>query len=445
MNFPVILKADAAKLWHLNQQLHEFEHAPKVRQHAVQTRSLQNLLNWSHTHSAFWQERLKQLGWSNQNDPWATLRALAPLTRADLQEHTDKLSCAHALAADSCTWAQSTGSTGRPVRALKHAEPYSLRYLAYAWRSTLWHKIDVSKAIVKYSVRAQDSVVPNWGPPEAWFSQTGPAVIVRSMERNVSDMYAAIKQHYPAYLVANASVIEALTAHALKYDGQDLPRINAVLSTGEAVSSQMRADCQAAFGAKVINRYSCEEIGWLALQCPKHDHMHVLSANVILEIVDTNGQPCPIGQPGRVLVTALHSEAMPLIRYEIGDVAEWGEPCDCGINLPVIQRIWGREREFVRTPNGELRYVALLAEDFLEIAPIRDMRFRLYSNPLMRFEVVCDTELNAEQHKALVAKIHALLGFVCPVDIEQLMVINWGETDKRMAFAMVDERFPLSS
>lgn len=443
MYFPVILSADAAKVWHLNQQIQEFEHAPTVKQHALQTRSLQSLLEWSHTHSAFWRERLAALGWSTQADPWATLSALPQLTRSDLQAHIGSLSCAHALAAGSCIWAETTGSTGRPVRVHKHTEPYRLRYHAFGWRSTLWHKLDVSKTLIKYSVRVQDGVVSNWGAPDAWFAKTGPVILARSIERDVSEMYAFIKQHKPGYIVGNASLMDALTAYALAHDAHDLPRLDAALSTGESVTDKIRADCQAAFGAKVINRYSCEEIGWLALQCPKHDHLHVLSANVILEIVDALGRPCPVGQPGRVLVTALHSEAMPLIRYDVGDVAEWGEPCDCGINLPVIRRIWGREREFVRTPQGDFRYIAILAEDFLKIAPIRDMRFRLYRNPLMRFEVVCDTEISADQQQALVANIRAMIGFDCPVEIVQLPHIQWGETDKRLSFAVLDDLAPL--
>ena len=438
MFFPAILNSEAAKVWHLNQQLHEFERLPSIRQQALQTRSLQSLLDWSYTHSAFWRERLAAVGWSGQANPWGMLSALPQLLRSEVQAHADTLSCAHALVSDSCNWAQSTGSTGRPVRVLKHADPYRLRYFAFAWRSTLWHQIDVSKTIVKYSVRVQDDVVPSWGAPEAWFAKTGMAILSRAIERDVSEMYVPLKQHSPSYLVANASLVDALARHALEHDGQDLPRLDAILSTGESVTDKIRSDCQAAFGAKVINRYSCEEIGWLALQCPKHDHLHVLSANVIIEIVDAEGRPCKTGQPGRVLVTALHSEAMPLIRYDIGDIAEWGEPCDCGIQLPVIRRLWGREREFVRTPQGEFRYIAIVAEEFLKIAPIRDMRFRLYRNPLLHLEVVCDTELNADQREALAAKIYSLIGFVCPVEIEQLAHIRWDEADKRLAFAVLD-------
>ncbi|RLM48768.1 phenylacetate--CoA ligase family protein, partial [Halobellus sp. Atlit-31R] len=88
-----------------------------------------------------------------------------------------------------------------------------------------------------------------------------------------------------------------------------------MLCTGETVTGAMRRDCKAVFGARVIDRYTCEEAGWLALQCPKHEHLHVFTSNTLIEIVDAQGIACPVGMPGRVLVTALHSHAMPLIRY----------------------------------------------------------------------------------------------------------------------------------
>lgn len=439
MAFPSILPPEAAQVLNLNQQLQTYESLPAIQQKAIQTRSLQALFAWAHAHSPFWRERLDAVGWTRQAEPRETLGRLLPLTRADLQTHFDALSCAHAFAADSCFEAKTTGSTGQPVRALKHHASYNLRYHAFALRSTLWHQLNASKPLLRLGVRVEDGVAANWGMPEAWYFKTGPLILVRSLERDVTEMYTPIKQHRPSYLVANASVATALANYALQHDAHDRPRLAAILTTGETVNEQLRANCQAAFGAKLINRYSCEEIGWLALQCPKHDHLHVLNANIILEIVDANGQPCPPGQAGRVLVTALHSEAMPLIRYDIGDVAEWGEACDCGLQLPVIRRIWGREREFFRGPNGEPRYIALLSEDFLKIAPIRDMRLRYYNNPLLRYEIVCAAPLTSEQREALVTKIQRLLGFDCPVDIAEVPVINWGETDKRMSFAVMDQ------
>lgn len=439
MTFPFILPAEAAQVWNLNQQLQGFERLPPDQQRDITERSLQALYHWAVEHSPFWRDQLQEAGGCAGADALDVLSRLPVLTRADVQAHGEAISCVQALPANSCSVAQSTGSTGRPVRVYKHNAPFRLRYLSFAWRCTQWHGLDVSRPILRHSVRVQDGMQPNWGPPEAWFAQTGPLILSRSIDRDVSEMYQPIVQHQPAYLVANASVAHALALHALEHHPHARPQLEAILSTGETVTDTLRTDCQRAFGARVINRYSCEEVGWLALQCPRHDHLHVLTANVHLEIVDAQGRPCGVGEPGRVLVTALHSEAMPLIRYDVGDIAEWGPPCDCGLSLPVLRRIWGREREFVRTPNGEYRYVAILAEEFAAIAPIRDMRFRYHpTNPLLRFEVVADAPLTPSQQAALRGKIGQILGFECPTDLIETAQINWGPTDKRLSFAVVN-------
>jgi len=169
------------------------------------------------------------------------------------------------------------------------------------------------------------------------------------------------------------------------------PRIDAVLATGETVTDAMRRDCQAAFGARIINRYTCEEAGWLALQCPKHDHLHVFTANVILEIVDREGQPCPVGVPGRVLVYRLAQPGDALDPLRDRRHRRVGPACDCGIHLPVLKRIWGRDNQSIQTPDGRYRYVVLVAEDFLGIAPLRDIRLRYYRDPVARLEVACET------------------------------------------------------
>jgi phenylacetate-CoA ligase len=98
--------------------------------------------------------------------------------------------------------------------------------------------------------------------------------------------------------------------------------------------------------------YSCEEVGIMALQCPRHEHHHVQSESVLVEILDDQGNPAGPGQIGRVVVTSLHSFAMPLIRYAIGDHAEVGEACPCGRGLPVLRRILGRDRNRVTLPDG---------------------------------------------------------------------------------------------
>ena len=127
-----------------------------------------------------------------------------------------------------------------------------------------------------------------------------------------------------------------------------LPGLREVRTLGEASTPDLRALCREAWGVPLVDVYSAEEVGYIALQCPEHEHYHVQAESVLVEILDERGAPAPPGETGRVVVTDLHNFAMPLVRYEIGDYAEVGEPCACGRGLPVLRRIVGRVRNMLR-------------------------------------------------------------------------------------------------
>src|SRR3546814_3878705 len=91
------------------------------------------------------------------------------------------------------------------------------------------------------------------------------------------------------------------------------------MTVGETVSAKARGLVQRAWGVPLKDSYSCEEAGYLTMQCPDHEVYHVQSENVLLEVVDDDGRPCGPGETGRVLITSLHNFATPLIRYELGD------------------------------------------------------------------------------------------------------------------------------
>lgn len=439
--FPRILAPETAQVVYLIQQLNDYAAAAPARQIPLQEMNLRHLFQWAHAHSPYWRERLAHGAATGFGNPLQLLAGLPVLRRKDLQEHGEALSCVHALPAGSCVPAYSTGSTGQPIRCWKERAPFQLRFLAFAALTSQWHRLDRSKDMLRISARVKDGQQASWGAPDAWFAPTGPLHLAGAAGRDVHELYELVRRKRPAYITATASVAHALARHALEHDNAPA-RIDAFLSTGDTVTGAMRQDCRTAFGARVIDRYTCEEVGWLAQQCPKHEHLHVYSANVLIEIVDAQGQPCPVGVPGRVLVTALHSQAMPLIRYEIGDIAAWGPACDCGSHLPVIARIWGRDNQTVRTPDGSTRYIVLVAEEFMAIAPLRDMRLRYYRDPLARLEVACDTPLEPAQIRQLVCKVRDLLGFDCAVDVIEGRTIDWGATDKRLGFAVVDGPAP---
>jgi phenylacetate-CoA ligase len=127
------------------------------------------------------------------------------------------------------------------------------------------------------------------------------------------------------------------------------------------------------FGGKVFNRYGCREVSVIASECEFHEGLHVSADTLLVEVEP--GPNLPPGM-GRVLVTDLLNRSMPLIRYEIGDLASLRTTtgCACGRSLPLIGEIQGRTSDFLRLPNGRMiagPSLALLAADMRDVRQVQ--------------------------------------------------------------------------
>jgi phenylacetate-CoA ligase len=160
-----------------------------------------------------------------------------------------------------------------------------------------------------------------------------------------------------------------------------------------------------------VDVYSCEELGPIALQCPSREHYHVQAENLYVELLREDGTPCGQGELGRVVVTALHNFPMPLLRYDLGDYAEAGEPCACGRGLPVLRRIVGRVRNMARDPTGRHFRPAIAFGGWLEIAPIRKLQLVQHTlmNIEMRYEM--ERELSARECERLAELLTESFGY----------------------------------
>jgi phenylacetate-CoA ligase len=80
--------------------------------------------------------------------------------------------------------------------------------------------------------------------------------------------------------------------------------------------------------------------------------MHLLDDLVYVEFLDPQGRPLPERRLGNVIVTSLTNYAMPLLRYEHGDLGWYtDEPCGCGRTSRRID-IEGRLQALVLSPDG---------------------------------------------------------------------------------------------
>lgn len=131
-------------------------------------------------------------------------------------------------------------------------------------------------------------------------------------------------------------------------------KLDGVITISEVLTDDVRISIKKAFGVNAISRYSTEELGVLAIECEKNQKHHINNINYIVEILDINeNKPVKPGEMGRVVVTDLYSHAMPLIRYDTGDLAILGQgDCECGIKTPYLETLSGRKLEEIYSPEG---------------------------------------------------------------------------------------------
>jgi phenylacetate-CoA ligase len=275
-------------------------------------------------------------------------RRLPPLTRRDIQRAGNALSSTKVPSAHGkVITTKTSGSTGTPVM-VRGTIFDAMIGKAFSLRHFLWHPYDFSGKLASIRrVKGERYEYPHgltqsrWDDTATFPFMTGPAITL-SISASIAEQAEWLARQDPDYLLTYPSNLRFLAGHCREH-GITLPHLEHVITMGEVLNPEARQECGRAWDAPVIDVYSAQEVGIIALQCPISERHHVQSERIFVEVVDDEGVPCGPGQTGRVLVTPLHNYAMPLLRYELGDYAEVGEPCPCGRGLPVLSRILGRE------------------------------------------------------------------------------------------------------
>jgi phenylacetate-CoA ligase len=399
----------------LQAQLELSERLPREQLRAMQVRRLEQVLRHASHALPFWRERLAAAGYDPALPLTEALFARLPLlTRAEVQHagtalHVPQLPPGHG----KVSRIETSGSTGRPATFLC-SEIEQVFWHAFTLREHLWHRREAGTKLGAIRYMEQGGTTSGWGVSTDSVVATGPGAALR-IDTPLSEQLDWLQRERPQYLLSYASNIAAL-AHACIRERRSLPGLREVRSVSETVRPELRQLVRAAWGVGLVDIYSAKEVGYIALQCPEHEHYHVQEENLLLEILDAQGRPCAPGTAGRVVLTALHKFAMPLVRYEIGDYAVAGEACSCGRGLMVLREVLGRTRNMLRLPDGGQRWPLCDLVGQPGIAGI--LQYQYIQKTLHDIEVrlVVGEGWSRDLEQPLAAIIHRRLGY--PFNLE---------------------------
>jgi phenylacetate-coenzyme A ligase PaaK-like adenylate-forming protein len=168
--------------------------------------------------------------------------------------------------------------------------------------------------------------------------------------RPLPQLAAELESYQPQFLTGYASALAVLAGEQLAGRLRIAPRM--VASTSEPRTPEMADRMRAAWGVEPFDMYAATEVGPLALDCDRHRGLHVMDGLVVLEVVDAEDRPVAPGETGeRVLLTALHRQLQPVIRYVLLDrVRAATDPCPCGRPHRLITAVEGRVDDVLMLP-----------------------------------------------------------------------------------------------
>jgi len=235
------------------------------------------------------------------------------------------------------------GSTGVPVRILQDAEyaTWGEATIRFFYLKLLGLEGKVGKRVILWGSE-RDIFRRSIGLKAKMINWINGITYLNSFCMSSDDMklyIQRINRLSPVYIRGYAGSLYQLAKFSRKQN-YTISSPSVIHSAAETLYPYMRREIEEAFGCKVHDFYGSREVGAIAGECQR-GRMHIFDFNNFIEIVDEKNRPVSIGKPGRVIVTTLHNFSMPLIRYEIGDLAEVGTLCLCGMNSPTIGKITG--------------------------------------------------------------------------------------------------------
>jgi len=120
----------------------------------------------------------------------------------------------------------------------------------------------------------------------------------------------------------------------------------------ERWGEKMRNRIASELGVELYDIYGLTEIygPGIGINCVYQSAMHMWTDYLFYEIIDPKtGRVLPDGEIGEIVITTLHKEGAPLIRYRTHDLSRTipGQ-CECGSVYPRIDAILGRSDDMVK-------------------------------------------------------------------------------------------------
>ncbi len=221
-------------------------------------------------------------------------------------------------------------------------------------------------------------------------------------------------------LLAYASTYTAIKDYAKRNGIKSFANchIGGVISGSEMLYDSTREAIKKLFKTEVVSRYSNEENGVIGQDEGINNNFTVNEADYLVEILDDDGQRVPDGTLGRIVVTDFFNYAMPMIRYDTGDMGAIITKSVNGREKKVICNFSGRKVDLIYDTLSNALSPHVITNAMWSFPDIKQFQFiqKGKNNYLLKLNL----DGNFQRSEEIIATLKNILGDKACIDIEKV-------------------------
>jgi phenylacetate-CoA ligase len=375
----------------------ELESAEEISQ--FQLVKLQEQLQYLKENSPYYMRFFKQHGINvNAVKSFSDFAKIPFTSKETFHTHNDEFLCVEK--GDVAEYTSTSGTTGKPVTiALTEDDLDRLAYNEFiSFCCADGTDEDVYQLMLTLDKQFMAGMAYYAGIRElgATVIRTGPGAPQFQIE--------SIQRYGTTVLVGVPSFLLKLIEYA-EANGIDLNTLSVkkVVCIGESVRgldlqpNVLHQKISAKWNVQLYSTYASTEMQTAFTECGYgcggHQHPELIYA----EIIGENGQQVAPGEFGEVVITTLNVEAMPLLRYQTGDICSYyTEPCECGRNTIRLSPVAGRKNQLIKF-KGTTLYPTSVFNVLNEIKEIEDYILEVTTNDTGTDELIVHLILRDSQ------------------------------------------------
>lgn len=313
----------------------------------------------------------------------------------------------------------SSGSTGTPTSIFYSYKFHQTWSAAFEVRIREWAGVDRftprgmigGRKIVKDSNSKPPYYRYNYFENQTYFSayHIGPNTVYNYLNGIIDGKV----EYMTGYAMSNFLLAKEFQKARIKP-----PKMKAVITSSEKLTSEMRKTLEDVYECKVFDSYSGVEACGLISETNQGQLLNSQDVGII-EVLNSQDKKGQHSVCGELVSTGLLNFDQPLIRYRIGDRVCLKNECfsRAKYQMPVINSIDGRIEDVIVGPNGQkmVRFHSV----FVDIDGLVLSQIIQETNNYLRIKLVIDDGFNITQAQSIItSRIKSQLGDELKVSFE---------------------------